>query len=186
MFWVGAPNFWAWMSSAVVVLPIGFLWGIFDLAFYMFWSSMPFPSAFGYFVLPFLAVHSFPCWGSVLYVLWLYLSYNNVAYTFTNKRVMMRSGLLGIDYQIIDYDKIHDIQVNVNPFEKYLNVGSILFNTGIDLRGHVISKRFYGIENPYEIFRRIKEISLDVKADLNYPNANRPETNPGYKTKYER
>ncbi|MDR1494346.1 MAG: hypothetical protein LBT05_16755 [Planctomycetaceae bacterium] len=45
-------------------------------------------------------------------------------------------------------------------------------------------KRFSGIENPYDVFRRIKEVSVDVKTDWNYPNANRPETNPGYQTKY--
>jgi uncharacterized membrane protein YdbT with pleckstrin-like domain len=116
---------------------------------------------------------------------WLFLSHKNVAYAFTDKRVMIRSGLFGIDYQIIDYDKIRDIQVNINPVEKICGVGSILFNMGnVTANNAPLTKRFCGIENPYDVFRRIKEVSLDAKTDWNYPNANRPESNPGYRTKY--
>ncbi|MDR2171731.1 MAG: PH domain-containing protein [Planctomycetaceae bacterium] len=110
-------------------------------------------------------------------MIWLVLSHNNVVYTFTDKRIIIRSGLIGIDYQIIDYDKIYFMQVNINPLEKLFDVGSILFNIGIVANNSVMPKRFCGIENPCEVLRRIKEISLDSNTDLNHPNTNRPENN---------
>ncbi|MDR1493387.1 MAG: PH domain-containing protein [Planctomycetaceae bacterium] len=186
ILWTGTPNFWIWMLSAIPVLGFGLIWGIFDIGFSVLWFSGA-PSEvnhLNYFFIPFMIAHSFPCWGSVFYAIWLFLSHKNAAYAFTDKRVMIRSGLIGIDYTIIDYDKIRDIQVNINPFETMCDVGSILFNTGGASEGYEIKKRFCGIENPYDVFRRLKEISLDAKTDWNYPNANRPETNPGYRTKY--
>ncbi|MDR0705158.1 MAG: PH domain-containing protein [Planctomycetaceae bacterium] len=186
ILWTGSPNFWVWMLSAIPALGFGLVWGIFDFGFSAAWLSHA-PSEMNYFFIPFMLVHSVPCWGSVLYVFWLFLSHKNAAYAFTDKRVMIRGGLFGIDYQIIDYDKIRDIQVNVNPIEKICDVGSILFNTEeVTIKGAPLMKRFCGIENPYDVFRRIKEVSLDTKTDWNYPNANRPETNPGYRTKYTR
>ena len=32
----------------------------------------------------------------------------------------------------------------------------------------------------------VKQTSVNIKTDFNYPNALRPDTNPGYKTKYDR
>ncbi|MDR3196901.1 MAG: PH domain-containing protein [Planctomycetaceae bacterium] len=149
IFWTGIPNFWTWMFTAVPVLVIGLFWGVIDIGFSTVWLYKA-PAEMNYFFIPFMCVHSFPCWGSILYVFYRYLSHKNVAYAFTNKRVMIRSGLFGIDYQIIDYDKIQDIQVNVNPIEKICNVGSILLNTGNtgnNSNGYVIKKGFRGIEN---------------------------------------
>ncbi|MDR3108320.1 MAG: PH domain-containing protein [Planctomycetaceae bacterium] len=189
ILWSGSPNFTVFMLSGVPFLLVGMLWGFLDLGFittitetrHGFDTRPPM-----FFIGPFFAIHLFPCWGSVLYMFWLYFSHANTAYAFSNKRILIRSGVWGVDYQIIDYDKIRDIQVNVNPVENWYGVGSILFNTGdVSVKGHPLLKRFSGIENPYDVFRQIKEVSLDVKTDLNYPNAKRPETNPGYRTEYK-
>ncbi len=185
--WSGQPNFKTFMLSGVPFLIFGFIWGLFDLFFVVAaFFSTGMPGKMGFFLIPFMAVHSFPAWGSVLYMFWLYFSHGNTAYAFTNKRVLMRSGVFGTDFQIIDYDRIRDMQVNVGPIEKMCHVGSILFNTGeVTVKGHPLLKRFSGIENPYDVFRQLKEVSLDVKADISYPNAKRPETNPGYNTQYK-
>jgi uncharacterized membrane protein YdbT with pleckstrin-like domain len=186
IIWSGTPNFWIWISSSVLALIIGMLWGIFDIVFSVSWLSHASP-VMCYIFIPFILVHSVPCWGSVLYVIWLFLSYKNVVYACTDKRIIIRSGLLGIDYRIIDHDKINNIQVNVNPIEKLFGVGTITFYGGVMSENALpILKRFRGIEEPYEVFRRIKEVSHDAKTDWNYPNAIRPETNPGYQTKYAR
>jgi len=192
LLWTGTPHFAAFMCGGLPFLAIGIIWGILDLGFIVaFMGGMQ--HGFGprmgppmLFIVPFFMLHLFPCWGSVLYMVWLYFSHGNTAYAFTNKRVMMRSGVFGIDYQIIDYDRIRDTQVNVGPIEKMFAVGSILFNTGeVSHKGHPMLKRFAGIENPYDVFRKLKETTVNVKTDWNYPNAMRPDTNPGYRTNYE-
>lgn len=118
------------------------------------------------------------------------LSFSNTAYAYSQKRVMMRTGFIGTDFKIIDYDKISDIEVTVNVFERAYHVGTVRFFSGRTETNDDITSKLYdrweAIENPYEVFRRVKQISVDIKTDYNYPNALRPESNPGYHTKYER
>jgi len=118
------------------------------------------------------------------------LSYPNTAYAYSNKRVMMRTGFIGTDFKTIDYDKISDIEVNVNVVERIYNVGTVKFFSGRTKSDDGdISKLYdnwYAISNPYKIFKLVKQTSVDIKTDYNYPNALRPETNPGYQTEYKR
>lgn len=115
-------------------------------------------------------------------------SYSNTSYAFTNRRVMVRTGFIGTDFKIIDYDKISDIQVTVNFIERVFKVGTIkLFSGRTETNEGITSKlydRWEAIANPYEVFKQLKKVSVDIKTDFNYPNALRPETNPGYNTKY--
>ena len=196
LLWTGTPHFTAFMCGGLPFLAIGIIWGIIAFAFcaapvvfigiaeqdghdFPLWLFLPF-------IVVSAVIGIFPFLGGILYMVWLYFSHRNTAYAFTNKRVMLRSGVFGIDYQIIDYDKIRDTQVNVGPIEKMFRVGSILFNTGeVSHKGHPMLKRFACIENPYDVFRQLKETTVNVKTDWNYPNAMRPDANPGYRTKYE-
>lgn len=116
------------------------------------------------------------------------LAYSNTSYAFTNKRVMIRSGFIGTDFKSIDYDKISDIQITVNFIERIFNVGTIRFYSGrTELNEGITTKlydRWEAIPNPYEVYKQLKKTSVDIKTDFNYPNALRPEANPGYNTKY--
>jgi uncharacterized membrane protein YdbT with pleckstrin-like domain len=98
----------------------------------------------------FLLVTAIP----VVFFLWNFLrklfSYSNTSYAFTNKRVMVRTGFIGIGVTTKLYD------------------------------------RWEAIPNVYEIFKKVKQVSVDIKTDYNFPNALRPETHHGYNTKYDR
>jgi hypothetical protein len=118
------------------------------------------------------------------------LSYSNTAYAYSDKRVMMRTGFIGTDFKIIDYDKISDVEVSVNVVERMYNVGTIRFFSGRTKTDENNTTKLYdcwhSIENPYEVFKLVKQVSIDIKTDISYPNALRPETNPGYNTSYQR
>jgi hypothetical protein len=136
-------------------------------------------------LLCFFGLHLFPFWASILNMVRLALVYDNTCYAFTNKRLMMRSGFWGIDFKAIDYDKIADLEVNVNPIEDLFGVGTILAYSGrTGDQGRQFTDRFTAISNPYQVFKKIKEVSVDIKTDWNYPNAMRPAENPGYQTQY--
>ena len=130
----------------------------------------------------------------ILFFLWNFLqklfSYSNTSYAFTNKRVMVRTGFIGTDFKSIDYDKISDIEVTVNVIERAFNVGTIKFFSGRTQTDDGITSKLYdrweAIPNVYETFKKVKQVSVDIKTDYNYPNALRPESNPGYNTKYDR
>jgi len=74
------------------------------------------------------------------------------------------------------------------PLEKLFNVGSIRAYTGETVvtrnSSRSVFNEFISIADPYEVFKQIKQVSVDIKTDWNYPNKLRPEENPGYSTKY--
>jgi len=180
--WIGEPHFLAFLCSGIPFLIFGLLWGAFD--YFGFIIHMK-PSQMG-FAIPFFAMHLFPFWGSILNILRLILVHKNTFYAITNKRVMMRSGFWGIDFNSIDYDKISDIQVTVNPLENMLGVGTVRFSAGkVSSKGNPLTQDFIAVANPYEVFKKVKTVSVDVKTDWNYPNKMRPDENPGYRTKYD-
>ena len=183
VLWLGKPHRTAFILRGVPFLCIGLIWGAID--YFGFIRNMD--KKMAGFAIPFFLLHLFPFWGSILNMIRLFLVHSNTCYAFTNKRLMMRSGFWGIDFKAIDYDKISDIEVNVNPIENMLGVGTIqAFSGRTTDKGGRIYDKFIGIQNPYEVFKAIKETATDIKTDWNFPNALRPETNPGYQTKYQK
>ncbi len=66
--------------------------------------------------------------------------------------------------------------VYVNPVENLLNVGTIrAFSGSLTSKGGRIYDKFIAIPYPYDVFKRIKELTVDIKTDWNY--ALRPEKN---------
>ena len=68
-------------------------------------------------------------------------------------------------------------------------VGTIRFFSGRTKTDEETMTKLYdsweAITDPYEVFKHVKKTSVDIKTDFNYPNALRPEINPGYNTKYD-
>ena len=186
ILWTGKPKFIPYIFSGLGT-------SLFSLAFGLIWVLVNFnikpdnaDGGFQYFWLFGLI----PLLQGLYVFLNRLLSFSNTAYGYSNKRVMMRTGFIGTDFKTIDYDKISDIEVTVNIIERIYNVGSIRFFSGRTQTDENNTTKLYdvwgAIENPYEIFKMVKQTSVDIKTDFNYPNALRPETNPGYKTKYDR
>ncbi|NLW47537.1 MAG: PH domain-containing protein [Firmicutes bacterium] len=186
ILWTGKPVLIPFILSGIPSLIMGLIWGILGLSFFGVFSKNQLMGEMSTFITVFFIIHMFPCWGSILNLLRLFLVYSNTCYAYTNKRLMMRSGFWGTDFKAVDYDKIADLTVTVNPIENIFGVGTVSAFTGnMASREMRIYDRFLAIKNPYEVFKQIKELSVDVKTDWNYPNALRPETNLGYRTKYD-
>ena len=185
ILWTGKPKF-------VPFIFAGILSGFFVLAFGLVWiltarsfatnndnSTSPYFWLFG--LLPLLI-------GLFGFLKKLF-SFPNTVYSYSDKRVMMRSGFIGTGFKTIDYDKISDIEVTVSIIERMYNVGTIRFFSGRTVTDEGSTTKLYdswsAIENPYEVFKLVKQTSVNIKTDYNYPNALRPDTNPGYNTKYK-
>ena len=182
ILWAGAPARLPFLASGVPFLLLGLVWGSIDyFGFIRNMKGIPLG-----FAIPFFALHLFPLWGSILNLLRLYLVVDNTYYAVTDRRIMMRSGFWGTDFKAVDFDQIANLEVNVNPLEHMLGVGSIRVYSGrITSKGTPIFDRLAAIANPYEVFKLIKQVSVDVKTDYSYPNAMRPPANPGYPTSYK-
>ena len=189
VLWAGRPAFAPFVASGTPFLIIGVIWGSID--FFGFIRPMLLgkghaTAGLAGFMIPFFMLHLFPFWGSLLNMVRLVLVHKNTAYAITSRRVMFRGGLWGIGYDSIDFDQITDLQVNIGPMERSIGAGTISISTassGVS-NGRSIGKNFIGVSEPYEVYKEIKKVSLDVKTDFEYPNKLRPDTNPGYKTAY--
>jgi hypothetical protein len=186
ILWIDRPKFIPYLFTGIVT-------GLFTIAFGVIWLlvSINFkaddgskPNSF------FWLFGLFPLLQGLYVFLNRLLSFSNTAYGYSNKRVMVRTGFIGTDFKTIDYDKISDMEVTVNFIERFYNVGTIRFFSGRTITDEGNTTKLYdhwtAIANPYEVFKMVKQTSVDIKTDFNYPNALRPDINPGYKTKYER
>ena len=89
--------------------------------------------------------------------------YKNRYYAYTNKRIIVRTGVFGIDYKGLDLKAIDAVNVYVSFFDKLVkkNTGSLKFGSKASPMisyGNVSGGyRFTHIEKPYEIYKEIKE-----------------------------
>lgn len=194
VFWEGAPQ-----GKPYVLRSLGgTIVGVFLLMF-----LVPF------FVVPFLAKGA-PIWfmGSFMIIpliflffalaallspLWAYLNLRNTYFAITNKRVIIQKGIIGRDFEYIDFDQITNAEVNVGFWDKVAgnNSGSILISSAGSFtygRHEEQTARPYtlgNIGNPYEVFKLFKDIGHAVKTDIQFPNKYRSSQNPGYNSNYK-
>lgn len=188
VIWSDKPNLLVHLASGIPFLIIGILWGIMDMFFIgnmMFSDGGP---IFGFLSI-FMLLHMIPLWLGVGNMLRLIFVYRNTFFCYTDKRVIIKTGFLGVDYKTKDFYNIGNVEVNVGPLENAFQVGTIRIDEEIVHSGkhsRRTGNRLYGIQKPYEVFKSLKEIVMDIKTDINYPNEFRPETNMGYNTKYDK
>ena len=130
------------------------------------------------FLVVFFALHLIPVWAYIASVIKRLAGYKNVEYVFTDKRIILRSGLIGMDIKSFYYPSITAVNVKVGVLDRMFKVGDIYLESG------QINAVIDDIDNPYVYGSKIQEIINDMKSDMAFPNALRPEDNPGYNTKY--
>lgn len=98
-------------------------------------------------------------------VLW----YKNRFFAYTNKRILIRGGIIGIDYKSLEFKSLTATVVNVSLLDKLIrkNTGNIRFGSAASpmlsiWSGHSNQFMFQHIQKPYEVLREIKEF-IDSK-----------------------
>lgn len=174
------PNKKAHIWSAILkMLPIVLLWVAFDgFAIAMVIKSGEIKGGLIAFLIIFFAFHLIPVWLWVANIVQAVAGYKNIEYVFTDKRVIVRSGIVGIDFKNVYYSEIEGVNLRVGLLDRLFHVGDVY------IQSMKQSTILHDISNPYFILSRLQKITLDIKTDINYPNDLRPETNHGYNTKY--
>ena len=172
VLWRGKPEFIPFVCSGLIFVVLGMIWATLDyLAMIRNTDFSKEPPMFPFFIF----IHLTPFWASFLNMWRLVIVHKNLDYAITDKRLIKSGGIMGLDIRSIEYDKIEATTVDVNPLENFFDVGSI------NVPGF---GKFMSIAVPYQVYKKIKEVTVNIKTDWNYPNAFRPDENPGYKTKY--
>ncbi len=193
ILWEGTPRFWPFLLSGSAITTIfGLFWMIILIPFIgiavhdiLFNSHV---LGFGIFLLPHFWLGIGLVFGIPVYKI---LVYKHTYYAITDKRVIFQKGLIGRDFEIVNFDQITNTEVNVGVFDKLFgsNSGSILVSTAGSFtytRQRSVQKPYIirNISDPYNVFKILKKSAHDVKTDIEYPNKLRPNKNPGYQTDY--
>jgi len=127
----------------------------------------------------------------------LYFFQNMVReYAVTNKRVIIKSGIIGTDYKSIHFDQIQSVDIEVGMIGKIFGVGDIKIDTGKtetyssgggnvgrvqynNIKTRIMYDVLKHIINPYEVYQILQKNSTSRKESLYSGRADK-ESNPEY------
>ena len=189
LIWSAKPKKGAFIINKVLtMMPFALLWLGFDSAFLIPMIASGQITKILFFVVPFFALHLMPVWIWLGNVITAGQRWKNTKYYVTDKRIILQTGLVDMNYQTIYYKDIKNVNLKIGMIDKLLGVGDIYFDLGTyrtNDGSKIIRHSFLDIENPHEIYPKLQKIVLDIQTDIEYPNALRPDENPGYNTKYD-
>ncbi len=98
----------------------------------------------------------------ILTVLFISFWLNKTVYAITNKRILIRTGYIGVDYKSLDFTMLGAMTVNVNWLDKLLHskTGTLSFGSMASpmVNNNIAKFTLSYIKNPYEEYKEIKEI----------------------------
>ncbi len=185
ILWQGKPKKSAYIANAVLrMMPFALVWLLFDGAFIgaMIGTGVLFelPAWAIAAICVFFAFHLIPVWFWIGSIITASKGYKNLDYAFTNKRIIVKSGIIGIDFKNIYYPEIESVNLKVGLIDKLLKVGDVY------VKSKSSAQVLFDLSDPYFITKKLQEIVIDIKTDIEFPNQLRPSVNPGYTTKYDK
>lgn len=126
----------------------------------------------------FFAFHLLPVWAWISNIVTASKRQKREEYAFTERRIIIKSGIISSNIQSINYSSIDSINMKVGLIERACKVADIyiVYNNKKAI--------LEDLSDPYFIYHKLQKIANDIKADIIYPNALRKEENTGYKTNY--
>lgn len=184
ILWRGKPKRSAFIATkSLSLLPIAVIWLILDLNF--IGNAFSGGQMLG-FMIPFFALHLMPVWIWLANVVTASRRWKHTNYYVTNRRIIIQGGFFAVNETSLFYKDLRNARLRIGFLDKLFQTGDIVFDDGVTVRnnkqqpGHV----FEDLEDAEQVYRRVQKVILDMQTDMEYPNAFRPEENPGYRTQY--
>lgn len=93
------------------------------------------------------------------------VSYKKTYYAYSNKKIIIRQGFIGVDYYTLEMKMISTVLVNVGLFDKMVkpNTGTISFGSsatpiGVSNGKGGVGFSFSFIDDAYQTYREVKEV----------------------------
>lgn len=106
----------------------------------------------------------------LIWIIFIVLNYLKTFYAYTNKRIVIRTGIIGVDFKSLDMKMIGAIDVNVSILDKLLrkNTGTLRYGSmSSPINNQASTYVFAHISNPYENYKKIKECIDECKEKKN-------------------
>ena len=190
IIWKGVPKKSAFIiNSSITMMPFALLWLAFDGFFISTIFATEGIDGMGFFFIGFFALHLMPVWIWLYNVITAYGRWKNTAYAVTNRRIIIRNGLIGYQYNSIYYTDISNVSLHVGVIDRMLGVGDVRIATNLTLgnsknNNTVNTSSILDVADPAQVMHIVQKTVLDMQTDIHYPNALRPDVNPGYHTEY--
>ncbi len=156
VLWQGKPLKMPFILPGLATIPFGLIFMVFSV-FWMFGASQA-GGPFWLFGLVFFFAALVLCFGGTARQV---LAYRNTEYVITNRRVIARTGAIGVDTRFVSLDKIQEIYVQVGFADKLFGTGTLNVNTAgfvvLD-RGRSFSRpSLVALKDPYDVQKLLQE-----------------------------
>ena len=181
ILWQGKPKRGAFIATkSLTMLPIAVIWLIWDLNF--IGAAFSGGEMLG-FMIPFFALHMMPVWIWLGNVLTAGRRWKNTNYYVTNRRIIIQGGFLAVNETSVFYKDLRNAQLRIGLLDKVFGTGDVVFDNGMIVNNKQTRLlAFEDLADAREVYRRVQKVILDMQTDMEYPNAYRPQENPGYQT----
>ena len=181
ILWSSKPKRSSFMlSSFFKFFFVALIWGLFD-GFAIAMIAINIPNLQWWLIMIlviFFSLHLIPVWIWIASMITASKRQKREEYAFTDRRIIIKSGLISSNIQSVFYNSITSINLKIGLIERICKVGDIYITAGN------VKAIMEDICDPYFIYSKLQKIANDIKNDILYPNALRPDENPGYKTSY--
>ena len=201
ILWKGKPNKRCFILEGIFnpMLPFALVWFLFDslfIAAFIGGAATPgAPAVFSIFPLIFFLFHLMPVWIYLGGVIFVFRRYQHTEYIVTDKGVYISGGLFSYTCNMKPFTELARVNIHRGIIDQIIGVGDVvltsnnvadLYSSNIRVNGRPldVGTTIADIKDYRKVFELIKKLQEDIYTDTMYPNALRPEENPGYRTKY--
>lgn len=185
ILWSGKPRKTPFiLAHTLTMMPIAIIWIWFDFTAI---SSIFSAGNIQWFLVGFFILHLMPVWIWLGSIISAPRRWKNTNYYVTNRRIIIQGGFFGVNEKSLFFKDIRSVQKRVGPCDKFFGTGTIVFNSEMitNSNNKVTPPSFQYLENAAYVYERVQRTVLDIQTDMEFPNAYRPEENPGYGTDYK-
>ena len=166
------------------LLPFALLWAFID--FSVLGGAFMSGGEELFFLIPFFAIHLMPVWLYLGGVLSSVKKYNNTSYIITDRAIYVSSGIINRQINTKPFAELSHIDLHRGFFDQKFGVGDIIATSSHrNSNGNAAVITINSISNYVDVYNLVKKLQTDIYTDVMYPNAKRPDENPGYNTKYK-
>ena len=187
VLYAGKPNKKCYLFECIFnpLLPFAVLWAVIDFGIIgNAFSHMP--GELSAFMVGFMLLHLMPVWIYLSGVVFSFLKYKNTAYVVTDRAIYISGGLFSRSILTKPFAEMSHIDLHRGVFDQMFGVGDVIATSNqLMPDGKNTPIKISSIENYIEVYNLVKKLQMDIYSDIMYPNAKRPEENPGYNTKYK-
>lgn len=160
VLWKGKPKKNAFvLNSAAKMFPIALVWIAFD-SFFIAMLAKQEPALPASAIAPlcaFFALHLAPVWIWLGKTLTAGKKYKNTEYVLTDKRVIVRTGTVGVDFKSVYYKDITAVNLRTGIIDRALKVGDIYITSNQK------ATALLDLENASDVRDRLEKLVSDVK-----------------------